>query len=791
MIHSLKITFRFLKKHLGFTAINVIGLSIGMAVCFMILNYIIHELSFDRFNTKYDRLGRVTVKAYSGGEELSAPFTFGQFGPEAARELAFVEHFMRFYPFGSFEIEKEEKKFTNEKGIYLDSTFFDLFDYELISGVPEKALTKEHSVIITQRLAKKIFGEEDPYMKTLEMDGEKYSITGVIEDFPPDSHIDFDIGVSFVTISNPEYDITQRDGISFPTYLLLKENVDRQEVEEKINELTARLGEEMMGEYSLELDVKFQPLSDIHLRSDFTFEYARTTDIANIYLFAALAIFVILIAVINFINLSTVLYEKRSREIGIRKVTGAYRNDLVAQFISESVLVALLAFLFALLWVELLTQPFSHLMNANIPVIYRSSPVYLLGIILFVVLVGALSGLYPALYLSGIKPISAIKGSFFRGNKYTLRKVLVVFQFAISVFMIIILLLLYSQMQFVKNKDLGFERENVVVYQSFTEKLRESYESLKTELEQLPYVESAAASQLVPGKERSHNNVVYKEGQNPDEGVIMNINRIQHDYIGTYGMELIDGRDFSEEARLDTGRFIINQTAARKLSLDDPVGKVIYNMNRKGRVIGLVKDFHIKSLHSPVDPLVFQMTSNYFRYISIRLKPGDPSGALSAISGVFRDFDPAYEIDYFFTDNVFRNLYAAEDRTFKLFTYAAILAIIISVLGMFSLTALSMQKRTKEIGIRKTLGAKTGSIIWLLLHSTTIWALVANLIAWPVAYFFMQDWLQKFEFRINILDFWWCFVLAAVIAYLQAVLTVIYQSVKASHTNPVDALKYE
>ncbi len=500
----------------------------------------------------------------------------------------------------------------------------------------------------------------------------------------------------------------------------------------------------------------------------------------------------ILIAVINFINLSTVLYEKRAREIGIRKVVGAHRKLLARQFIFESVVVALLSFVLSLVWVELMADPFSMLMNSHIPLIWWQNGFFLVFIVAFVILVGIISGMYPAFYLSGIQPIEAIKGSgISAGKKYNLRKILVVFQFSISVFMIVVLLLIYAQMNFVKNKELGFEKENVVVYKNFPEKLRNSYESLKNELEEIPEVISVTASNLVPGKERTSNNMIYKEGDSPDNSVLMNINRVQHDYIKTYQLELLDGRGFSREYSLDTGKFIINEVAAEKLGLEDPVGKNLYEMDNRGRIIGLLKNYHVKSLHSPVEPVVLKMTSNYFNYMSVRVAPGDIGATLKKIIEKIHAFEPAYETDFFFIDDALENLYDAENRSFRMFTYAAVLAILISVLGIFALTALIMQKRTREIGIRKTLGATTKKIIFLLLSSTTRWALLANIIAWPLAFYFMTNWLQRFEYHIQILDYWWFFLLAGGLAYIQAVLTVVYQSVKASRTNPVDAIRYE
>ncbi len=792
MNSKINTTLRFLNKYKGFTAINIIGLSIGMAVCFMIFNYLIHELGFDNFNTKKDQIYRIALKAQTGGREITAPFSVGTLGQEAVQEIPGVEDYVRFYSFGNFEVEKDERKYSDLEGIYIDSSFFKIFDYRLVSGIPQTALMVPKSVVITESLAERLFADEDPYMNTLRLDDEDFTITGIMEDFPSNSHLSFDLAVSFSTICNSEFDITKNEGVSFPTYLVLNENSNPDTIASQLSALNDRIIDDLFGAYSLKTDLWLQPLNDVHLKSNFTFEYANISSISNIYLFSALAIFIIIIAVINFINLSTAIYEKRAREIGIRKIVGAQRNNLIGQFISESVILAFISFLISLLWVELLTTPFSELMNVIIPVVYWQSPLYFFGIIVFVIVVGVISGSYPAFYLSGIKVFTAIKGGIIPGrNKYALRKVLVVLQFGISAFMIIIIALLFLQMRFVKNKELGFERENIIVFQNFTEKIIDKYETLKPALSQIPEITSLAASQQIPGKNRTSNNMVYKEGDSPDNSIIMNVNRVMPDYITTMGIELKEGRVFSKENGLDSVEFILNETAAVKLGLDDPVGKKIYEMDSKGPVVGIVKDYHVKSLHRKIEPVVLKISSRYFRYISVKILSGNPKPVLEKIKGVFQEFDPAYETDYIFIDNVFHELYDAEDRTFSLFSYAAILAIVISLLGLFSLTSISMQKRNKEIGVRKTLGAGVGQIVILLLNSITRWTLIANLIAWPVAYVFMKNWLLKFEYRINIIYAWYAFVLAALIVYGISILTVYFLSRKAALSNPVDALRYE
>lgn len=791
-MNQLKVAIRFLKRHSGFTAINIIGLSVGMAVCLMIINYVINETSFDKFNSNYSNIYRVIIKLQTGGREMSGPFTLGNAGPAMVRELASVEKSVRFYGFSNLEIVKDENKFTNFNSIYADTSFFEIFDYNFISGIPSKVLEKPRSIVLSRSTAQTIFGNEDAFNKQLEVYGEKYTVTGVIEDFPINSHLNYDVLVSFSTICNPENDITKRDGLSFPTYILASENTEFEKVNEDVNKLNKRLLDELFGDYAMDASFYLQPLKEIHLNSDFTFDIASTNSKANVYLFLALAVFIIVIAIINFINLSTVLYEKRSKEIGIRKVVGAVRFNLMRQFAGESVLVAFISLIFALALVEFLDREFSILMGTTIPVIYKTNWAYLALVILFVFIVGLISGFYPSFYLSGVKPLQAMRGMSGNGSgKNLLRKILVIFQFIISVFIIIVLLLLYFQMNYVKNKDLGFDRQNVMVYQNLTENIKSNFDGIKAELLRIPAVKSVSSSRLVPGRERSSNNMVYKDGETADNSMIMNVNSVGYDYFETYGMEIIKGRDFLKESGTDTASYIINEVAAKKLGLEDPIGQKIHEMSFTGTVIGLVKDFNIKSLHNPIEPLVIKLRSGWYRFLSIRISPKNQQNTIKKIAEVLGNADQSYQPDYFFVDNVFRKHYEKEDKAFQLFFYAAILAILISVLGMYSLTAFTTQKRIKEIGIRKTLGASVNSIVLLLTNSITRWVVIATLIAWPLAWIFMADWLQKFNYSIEILDFWWCFLLAALISYIQAILTVSFQSVKAANSNPVDALKYE
>jgi len=786
----LQIAYRNFLRNKKYFLINVFGLSFGITACLLIFTYIYHETnSFDKDFSDSERIYRVISTATFDGKESIFPFTLGKFGPVSKEQVTGIENMFRVHHYPNIELEYETYKSSALTIQYVDSTFFEVLDYPLEVGNYDNNLLSPYSVILSKQTALKIFGKSDPYFKIVKIEGQNYTVKGVVDTEKFKSHFHFDVLSSMSSLIRPDYNIIEIEGIHFPTYLKLSEEVSVESIYEQLNIINDKITKEKFGQYEIDLDIYLQPLKRIHLFSDYNPDYAITTDIKYIYLFTALAIFILLIAVVNFINLSIAIYNKRTKEVGIRKVVGARRKDLITQFVSESVLITFIAFIFSLIFVEMLSNPFRNIMQAHIELIYYQSPIVLLLIFGSIVLIGFLSGLYPAFYLSGLKTIVSLKG-IRKIQKFNLRKILVVMQFGISIFIIIVLLLLSYQMKYLKDKDMNFERSNIIVLKDLTEKVIEDYQVIKRELEQISGIVCATASYSVPGINRISNDFVYIKGQDPNSGIIFNFNNIHFDYIKTFGIKIAQGRDYSEVlGSMETG-YIINEVAAKRLALENPIGIIINAREQEGKIIGVVEDFNIRSLHEPISPLLLYMQYKYFNYISIKVSSNDIL-IIENIKQKIKEIDPDYVFDYFYIDEALKNMYQDEDRTYGLFSYAAILAIIISLFGLYALTLFTMQDNIKAIGVRKVMGASNKIIVINLLKDLTKWVLISNIIAWPVAFYFMKDWLHKFAYSIDIYEYWWCFILATTLTFILSILVIINQSLRAANTNPVESLKYE
>jgi putative ABC transport system permease protein len=786
------IAWRNLLKNKVNTIINIVGLALGFSVSVLILIYVYHEVSFDNFHEKSDRIYRMTLEGVmSDGKTMKAAISSGEVAREITSKVPGVELVTRVYDWGDDEVFVGDQRFINDKTAWADTGFFRIFTFPLIQGNPKTALNEMFSVVLSEKLANKYFGDDDALNKTIKIEDDEYRVTGIMQDWPENSHLDYDAIASFSSLERSDYNIVKRDGISFPTYVMLKEGVDRDFVLKQIREVTDKVFEDRYGPMGIKVISSTQPLSDAYLYSEFMFADGKKGDIRNVYIFSFLAFFIILIAVFNFINLMTAQSERRMREIGLRKVLGAGRRDVIRQFIGESILVALIAFSLSLGLNEILLQPFSSLMGEHFILQYWQNPVLLVAIIFFVVFTGILSGIYPAVYLSAFRPIRVLKGAVSNtGRKHTLRKVLVTLQFAISVFLIISLFLLDAQTRFMKDKDLGFQREGTVALRMLTDQVRSSFKNIKAELLQSPYIISVTASQSIPGQSRSMQNC-YKKGDDPQSAIIIHENRVQYDYIETYGLQIIEGRSFDDEMKTDTAACVINQKAAEKLGLDDPVGKDIYVWQNPVRIIGVVSDYNFMSLHSEIDPLVLTMYSKWFRQISIRIRPENVSETMDYIEKTLKESDPNYTFEYVFVDEQFAQMYQKEERMNKLFSSAAILAVIISILGIYALTSFTVGRKTKEIGIRKAMGASIPQILGMLFTDLSKWILIGNIIAWPLAFWLVKDWLGNFAYQIELMNYWWVFPGAALLAIGVGMLSMFSQSWSAAHENPVDALRYE
>ncbi len=789
----LKIAWRILLRNKAYTTINIVGLGLGFSVSLMLLIFVAHQLSYDRFHDRSEDIYRLTIDgSMADGQYLSAPLTAGNVAEIVEEQVPELEYVTRIFSRYGQEIHIEEVRFGTETVVWADPDFYRLFTFPLISGAPDSALDDPFAVVLSASAAERFFGTTDVIDRTMAISGQDYRITGVMEDMPLNSHLRYDIVASISSQIRPNYNLVQEQGLSIPTYLRFRPDSDPGEFTPKVLELADEYVHEIFGPLGLNLSHGLQPLREVYLHSRFTIAAGgETGDMRNVYVFSFLTFFVLLIAVFNFVNLMTARSEKRAREIGLRKVIGAGRPDLIRQFVGEAVIVSLLAFVFALVLNELLLEPFSQMLGDQFQLLYWKEPLVLSGIVAFVIVVGIIAGMYPAFYLSRYQPAAVLKGEYRgRGKPHSLRKLLVGIQFAISIFLVACLILVQQQVSHMKYRDLGFDRDHVLTVRSLTRTLHNSYNGIKAELLRHPGVLQVTASGSVPGQSRSVQ-TAYRQGQDPSAAIMIHENRIQHDYLETFGMQIVQGRDFNPEMRTDTAAFLINQKAARELGLDDPVGAEINVLQRQGRVIGVIADYNFRSMHHGVDPLVLSMYSSGFSQISIRFSSAQLTGVMEHVQQVLETADPNYVLDYFFVDELFAEMYNQEERIGRLITVAAILAIVISFMGLYALTSFTVARKVKEIGIRKTFGAPVSGIVAGLMAELSRWLILGALVAIPASWWVVSRWLQNFAFRIDLVELWWVFALAVLFAGITGSLAMLQQALGAARANPIDSLRTE
>jgi putative ABC transport system permease protein len=795
----LKIAWRILMRNKANTVINITGLGLGFSISILMMIYVWHQQSFDRHHSNYDHISRLVIDVnMPDGTSAHVPFTAGDIAGYVEDEVPSVEAICRFYDEGVMEVEIEmtEVRFPDQYLLWADAGFFQIFDLPLIAGDPLTALAEPNTLVITRKMAERYFGDEDPMDQTLWAGRFHYRITGVAEDLPSNSHLQFDMLASFSTLTGPNENIVERNGISFFTYLLRRPDVDAQAFERDVASVADHYINERFGPHGLSISHSLQPLSRIFLHSNFTYgnDVAGNMvsgDIRNVYVFSFLALVVIIIAVFNFVNLITVQSEKRAREIGIRKVMGAQRKDMVFQFMGESLLLAAMAFVFALFINELLIHPFSQLLDENFHLAYWQQPGLLLAVLSFVAFVGVLAGLYPALYLSRFQPSKVLKGiAASQGRTYKLRKVLVGAQFAISIFLVVSVLLLNRQVNYMKNKDLGFDRDYMVTLGRLSPAIQNSYQALKAELLQNPSIQDITASMVTPGLPRSVM-TVHKRGEDPGTSMLIYGNFVHDNYIDTYRMQIVEGENFHPRMRTDVKPVILNQAAVWQLGLENPIDQEIIVWDEPARVVGVVKDYNFLSMHHLIEPLVLVYEKDMIRRISLRISPENVSQTLTIIREHFEAVDPHFHFVPVFVDDAFAAMYRKEERTNKLATAAALLAIIISFMGLYALTSFSIIKRIKEIGIRRTLGASASSVLLLLFSDLRNWILLGNLAAWPFAFYVVNRWLENFAYRIHLMDYWYLFLLAGMLAAMVGAAATFLHAWGAMKVNPVHSLKTE
>jgi putative ABC transport system permease protein len=768
-----------------------------MACSILILLWVRNELSYDRYHENADRIYRLCVDGQIGNVELLSPVCTPPTAPTLRREFPEVLNAARIYTTSDKQIALENKQFLAETVFFADNTILDIFTFPIIKGNPQTPLTVAYSVVLTKETAKKYFGEEDPIGKVIKYDNNlDFTVTGVMENVPRNSHFTFDMLFSLETFYAEYGDrMEQWTGFSFYTYLLLAENSDYRELEGKFPAfINAHMGSTLEA-IGGSLNFFLQPLASIHLHSHMPAEITANGDIMYVYLFAAIALFVLLIACANFINLTTARSATRAREVGIRKTFGAVRSKLIGQFLGESIIFSVLSLILGLMIVEPALPLFNSLTGSELSLDYLKTPWLIPGFMALAIFVGFIAGSYPAFFLSHFQPLQVLNKTT-GGSRSRFRSVLVVLQFIISITLIVGTISIYGQLSFMRQKKLGINKEQIVVFPDCGNK-QQAIDVIVSELAKVIGVENAAATSYIPGKIQS-NWAFIPEGFSEDQALIMTVIDVDHNFIPTLDMEIIAGRNFSHDLITDnTESTIINETAAKRFGWEDPVGKTfkVHFPTKNGiewqsrTVIGVVKDFHFESLHQKIEPLFMGNTPGHFDDICVKISSDNVIHTMSLLKEKWKELFPRRSFDYFFLDDFFDSQYRAEEKLGYSVLCFSLLAIFIGCLGLFGLASFTAEQRTKEIGIRKVLGASVSRIVGHLSKEFMLLVVMANIIAWPVAWFAMSKWLQNFTYRIDM--GWWIFILSGALALFIALLTVSYQAIKAAHANPVDALRYE
>ena len=800
-----KVAVRNLLKQKFYSFINITGLAVGIACCLLILLYVRHELSYDRYHEKVDRLHRVTVSLRFGGTEGEA----GVVGRPTAQALVDdypeVETAVRVTETSNWFVRYGDKTFKETRLAFADHTLFEVFTIPLLKGYPATALKEPNTLVLSEAMAMKYFGHEDPLGKTLNLDGTKdYLITGVFENMPDNSHFHCDFFASFATVEERYSPIW----LSFNlfTYIVLREGADAAALEDKFPEMVEKYCGpefEMFANTTLEelvasgnyVRYHLQPVLDIHLHSRVDDEFEPNGDITVVYIFSAIALFILIIACVNFMNLSTARSANRAMEVGMRKVVGSFRSQLIVQFLSESFLMSAIALVMAIGLSAAVLPFFNNLAGIELNAAHLFSGALIFSFFLIIILVGVAAGVYPAFFLSSFRPVSVLKQGYGSGTGNRLiRRVLVIFQFVASTVLIIGTLVVLKQLHYIQNRKLGFEKERVIlVHDAFI--LRDQSDAFKQEVVKHPGVINATLSSYLPVTSSRSSNVVFPEGKMTEETAPIQTWRGDHDFVDTFGLEILQGRDFSVSFSTDSSAVIINEATAKHFGWDEPLGKQLgmYVSNDSPvmemfTVVGVVRDFHFESLRSRIGPWsLFLGRSTGF--VAVRLETEGVSEVIRFIEEKWDLFTSSQPFEYSFLDDRFDAMYRAERRLGTIFEVFASLAIFVGCLGLLGLAAFSAEQKTKEIGIRKTLGATVPGIVFLISKEFGKLVIIAFIFAVPVSYYIMSRWLEDFAYRIEIGVL--PFVLSGLISFVIALLIVSYQAVKAALRDPVDSLKYE
>jgi putative ABC transport system permease protein len=807
----LKITFRNLAKYKFISFINIFGLTVGLTCCLLILTYILHETSYDKYNTQASRIWRVT-RSWNNKEgivSLHLGAIAPAFGPLLLNDFPDIQKMTRLLASGPSPMRYEEKVF-NEKDLYFaDNNLFSVFDVSMLKGDRHNALTDPFSIVMTAAVARKYFGDADPINKIVRLDNQvNFKVTGIIAPLPSNSHFHPEVLLSFPTLNDSTIYGAKNLASNFSnnaffTYLLLPENYPARNIEAQFPAFLDRHmpsnKRDPLAKASSGTRLYLQRLTDVHLRSHLDEEMEENGDISRVYIFGAIALFILLIACINYMNLSTARSTLRAKEIGIRKVSGAQRQEIILQFLCESILVSYISVLLASALTWLCIPWINDITGLQLSIHSLLQPAVLIAVILTPLIVGLLSGLYPALFLSSFQPQQVLKGLFRAGgSSISFRKALVVVQFSVSIILLISTAIVFQQLHYMQDKSLGFDKERIVTILN-DDGLSKNYEAFRNELLNSSYIKNVGRSSRIPSGRLLDENGASTESGDSLRPVTADIKYVSADYdfVPTYGMKVIAGRNFSRAYGTDSTSFILNASATRSLGLQQPaqaVGRKFQYGDQKGRIVGVLDDFHFESMHQAIVPLVLVMAppgSSGFGYnwVSIKIGGSNVAGGISHIEKTWRKYLPKTPFEYTFLDEKFDQLYRSEQRQGTLFTSFSSIAIFIACLGLLGLSAFAISQRTKEIGIRKVLGASVSSIVTMLSKDFLKLVAIAAVIAFPIAWYAMHNWLTDFAYRISIQ--WWIFLVAGVLATAVALITIGLQAIRAASSPPVKSLRTE
>ncbi len=805
----LKIAWRNLLKNRTFSIINIAGLAIGLACFILIVLYVMHEISYDRFHAKADRIYRINSDIRFGGTDLKLAVCSDPMGATLKKDFPQVEQYTRLYNSSGSKLIKKGNEFINEQAVvHADSTFFDVFTFPAISGDIKTALNEPNTVVLTKSAAEKYFGSTEAVGKMLETDDNNstlYKVTAIINDMPENSHFRFDF---LFSMDNVQYGWGNYLSHNFQTYIVLQKGTSAREFEKNFTGLIDKYilpqARQFMDISSMDdfkktgnkLDYSLMPMTSIHLRSDRFPELGVNGNLQYVYIFSAAALFILLIACVNFMNLSTARSANRAREVGIRKVLGTEKRSLVGQFLTESTLMVFLGMVIAVAIAALSIGYFNNMSGVNLSITALFQPGYIAFLLLLAIATGVLAGLYPAFFLSGFKPITVLKGKITKGKSRDLfRSSLVVFQFFTSIVLIVGTIVVFRQLNYIQTKKIGFNKEQLLIVNG-TGALKTQADAFRNEVAKLSGVKGSSFATYLPvsNSSRSDNTFSTEAVMNEKNGFNMQVWNVDYDYIPTLGMEIAKGRNFSREFGSDSTGLIINEATAKIIGVDNPVGRKLYTSDNNGpnntayTIIGVVKNFNFESLRQNIGPLCMRLGNNKSS-AAFKVSTSDLKGLLTSIEKQWKEMAPEMPFSYQFLDEAFDSMYRAEQRVSNVALSLAALAIFIACLGLFGLATYMAEQRTKEIGVRKVLGASVSNIVSMLSLDFAKLVLIGAVIAFPVAWYAMDRWLQDFAYRVNL--GWWIFLLAAAITLLIALMTVIVQAIKAAIANPVKSLRTE